>query len=274
MTDIDEIFRASIDLEGDDPGPDDDAGGASRRPIDLRDDDTLDIGRLVARWNEEHDPSEPDERASSRLAGARDVIADHIGSHPTETVEPPEPPDEPDVDGVQKLSRRDRRRAQREIDQLQREVGDGPTAASDPATDDVNILPPSAEVVAAAAAAATAAPKLADPPVALPARPLSAPSPDAAAIESVSDEAVTLADRAPETEAAPETQLSVDADSDSGSVEVAGTVRFPILTRSVLVWLFIFLVAGIAFGASAVFWWAHFNSEVDAIRTETSSFAD
>jgi S1-C subfamily serine protease len=42
----------------------------------------------------------------------------------------------------------------------------------------------------------------------------------------------------------------------------------------VLLWLFVFLIAGIAFGASAVFWWAHFNSEVDAIRTETSSFTD
>jgi S1-C subfamily serine protease len=55
-------------------------------------------------------------------------------------------------------------------------------------------------------------------------------------------------------------------------VAAKGQVRFPIFTRSVLVWMFIFLVAGVAFGASGAFWWSQFNSEVDEIRGETSAF--
>ncbi len=41
-----------------------------------------------------------------------------------------------------------------------------------------------------------------------------------------------------------------------------------------MVWLFIFMLAGLAFGASAAFWWSHFSSEVDSIRAETSSVTD
>lgn len=57
-------------------------------------------------------------------------------------------------------------------------------------------------------------------------------------------------------------------------VAAKGQVRFPIFTRSVLVWMFIFMVCGVAFGASAAFWWSQFNSEVAQIRGETSTFSD
>ncbi len=265
MTDIDEIFKASIDLEGHDAGAGDDIDGASVRPIDLRD-DMFDVARLVAQWNEEHDPSEQDDPAASRFAGARGVIADHIGSHPAETVEPPEPIAEPEamteVGGVQKLSRRDRRRAQREIDRLQREIANTPAGDAGPGSDDVALLPTSAEFVASAAAE-PAAKDPTGPRTPLPAPPVVPPAAD------VADTAGT----APVTDEAM-TPTTAGSEPDTEPVEVVGTVRFPILTRSVLVWLLIFLAAGIAFGASAVFWWAHFNSEVDAIRTETSSFTD
>ena len=159
MTDIDEIFRASIAHEGD-AGPTDVAAPLAgddpreeRAPIDLRDEsEPDDVDLLVAEWNEEHADS------GSRLAGARDVIAEHIGAHPTESAEAPAPLEDPetvDTDGVPKLSRKDRRRAQREIDRLQRETRGVPLDEHDPVSDDVTILPPSAEVVAAASDAST-----------------------------------------------------------------------------------------------------------------------
>lgn len=50
------------------------------------------------------------------------------------------------------------------------------------------------------------------------------------------------------------------------------SVRFPIFTRSVLLWMLIFALTGVAFGASGAFWWAHFNSEVGQLRQDTQDF--
>jgi S1-C subfamily serine protease len=48
------------------------------------------------------------------------------------------------------------------------------------------------------------------------------------------------------------------------------SVRFPIFTRSVLLWMMIFALFGLAFGASGAFWWAHFNTQVAEIREDTA----
>ena len=47
------------------------------------------------------------------------------------------------------------------------------------------------------------------------------------------------------------------------------SVRFPVFTRSVLLWMIIFALFGLAFGASGAFWWTHFNTQVSEIREET-----
>jgi S1-C subfamily serine protease len=52
------------------------------------------------------------------------------------------------------------------------------------------------------------------------------------------------------------------------------SVRFPIFTRSVLLWMLIFALTGVAFGASGAFWWASFNSEVSDLRTTTDEFEE
>jgi S1-C subfamily serine protease len=50
------------------------------------------------------------------------------------------------------------------------------------------------------------------------------------------------------------------------------SVRFPIFTRSILLWMLIFALCGVAFGASGAFWWAHFNTEVNQLRDDTRDF--
>jgi len=50
------------------------------------------------------------------------------------------------------------------------------------------------------------------------------------------------------------------------------SVRFPIFTRSVLVWMLVFALTGLAFGASGAFWWAHFNGQVSELRRNTQDF--
>jgi S1-C subfamily serine protease len=50
------------------------------------------------------------------------------------------------------------------------------------------------------------------------------------------------------------------------------SVRFPIFTRSILLWMLIFALTGVAFGASGAFWWANFNSQVSELRTDTQDF--
>lgn len=50
------------------------------------------------------------------------------------------------------------------------------------------------------------------------------------------------------------------------------SVRFPIFTRSILLWLLVFALTGLAFGASGAFWWANFNSQVSQLRSDTQDF--
>jgi len=50
------------------------------------------------------------------------------------------------------------------------------------------------------------------------------------------------------------------------------SVRFPIFTRSILLWLLIFALTGVAFGVSGAFWWANFNSQVSDLRNDTQDF--
>lgn len=50
------------------------------------------------------------------------------------------------------------------------------------------------------------------------------------------------------------------------------SVRFPIFTRSVLLWMMIFAIAGLTFGASGAFWWAQFNSQITELKDETRDF--
>lgn len=50
------------------------------------------------------------------------------------------------------------------------------------------------------------------------------------------------------------------------------SVRFPIFTRAVLLWVLIFALVGLAFGASGAFWWAHFNTQISQLRDDTRDF--
>jgi S1-C subfamily serine protease len=52
------------------------------------------------------------------------------------------------------------------------------------------------------------------------------------------------------------------------------SVRFPIFTRSILLWLLIFALTGVAFGASGAFWWANFNTQVSELRSDTQDFEE
>jgi S1-C subfamily serine protease len=50
------------------------------------------------------------------------------------------------------------------------------------------------------------------------------------------------------------------------------SVRFPIFTRSVLLWMLLFAMTGAAFGGSSAFFWAHFNTEISELREQTTDF--
>lgn len=50
------------------------------------------------------------------------------------------------------------------------------------------------------------------------------------------------------------------------------SVRFPIFTRSVLLWLLLFAMMGAAFGGSGAFFWAHFNTQINELKEETKDF--
>ncbi len=52
------------------------------------------------------------------------------------------------------------------------------------------------------------------------------------------------------------------------------SVRYPVFTRSVLVWMLIFALTGVAFGASGAFWWASFDSQISDLRRDTSDFGE
>lgn len=50
------------------------------------------------------------------------------------------------------------------------------------------------------------------------------------------------------------------------------SVRFPIFTRSVVLWLLLFAMMGAAFGGSGAFFWAHFNTQINELREQTKDF--
>jgi S1-C subfamily serine protease len=50
------------------------------------------------------------------------------------------------------------------------------------------------------------------------------------------------------------------------------SVRFPVFTRSILLWLLLFALTGVAFGVSGAFWWANFNTQVSDLRNDTQDF--
>jgi S1-C subfamily serine protease len=52
------------------------------------------------------------------------------------------------------------------------------------------------------------------------------------------------------------------------------SVRFPVFTRSILLWWLVFALTGVAFGASGAFFWAHFNSQVAELREDTRDFEE
>jgi S1-C subfamily serine protease len=52
------------------------------------------------------------------------------------------------------------------------------------------------------------------------------------------------------------------------------SVRFPVFTRSILLWWLVFALTGLAFGASGAFWWANFNSQVSDLRKDTEDFEE
>jgi S1-C subfamily serine protease len=273
-------------------------------PVDA-DDILIDLRQLVSEWNAEHEaigdgsdaeasaPAEaPPAPRRSRLVAARHVLAEHIGSQPEAKVEPPvpvvddEPPAPPSVlkpadvavteaapadaandDLIPPQSRQGRRRARKETDRLLRECTRTTVEPGDDAPEVVMLgrVPSTPETLLAPSpifAPAPAAPTpVVDPTPAGPMPGEAAPG-DALPGEAAGDEPVGRRARRRAWKAT-EKQRRADATHQ---------VRFPIFTRSVLVWMFIFMVAGLAFGASAAFWWSQFNSEVDAIRGETSAF--
>lgn len=50
------------------------------------------------------------------------------------------------------------------------------------------------------------------------------------------------------------------------------SVRFPIFTRSVLLWMLIFALMGVAAGGTAAFLWAHFNTEISELKEQVRDF--
>lgn len=50
------------------------------------------------------------------------------------------------------------------------------------------------------------------------------------------------------------------------------SVRFPIFTRAVLLWMLLFAMVGMAAGGSAAYFWAHFNTQIDELREQTRDF--
>jgi S1-C subfamily serine protease len=50
------------------------------------------------------------------------------------------------------------------------------------------------------------------------------------------------------------------------------SVRFPIFTRSVILWVLLFAMMGMATGGSAAFFWAHFNTQINELREQTKDF--
>lgn len=53
--------------------------------------------------------------------------------------------------------------------------------------------------------------------------------------------------------------------------EAKKAVRFPIVTRSIMLWWLIFALLGLVGGGVAAYFWADFNAEVSALRAENAS---
>jgi hypothetical protein len=50
------------------------------------------------------------------------------------------------------------------------------------------------------------------------------------------------------------------------------SVRFPIFTRSILLWMLVFALMGTSAGGTAAVFWTHFNTEIADLREETEDF--
>jgi S1-C subfamily serine protease len=50
------------------------------------------------------------------------------------------------------------------------------------------------------------------------------------------------------------------------------SVRFPIFTRSILLWMLIFALMGTSAGGTAAVFWTHFNTQIAELREETEDF--
>lgn len=50
------------------------------------------------------------------------------------------------------------------------------------------------------------------------------------------------------------------------------SVRFPIFTRSVLLWMLLFAMVGVSFGGSGAFFWAHFNTQINELKEQSKDF--
>jgi cell division protein FtsB len=50
------------------------------------------------------------------------------------------------------------------------------------------------------------------------------------------------------------------------------SVRFPIFTRSILLWMILFSLTGMAAGGTAAVFWTHFNTQIAQLREETQDF--
>ncbi len=159
-----------------------------------------------------------------------------------------------------------------------------PTAPSGPAD------PPGSEATGdmggagltwTAAGSAAVAPKTAPPPVSPTRAPASGSAAPAPPVAPTAPTAATAVTATPDASAASEPAGGASRRqrrSEWRRAEQARryaarrSVRFPIFTRSVLLWLLIFALTGLAFGASGAFWWANFNSQVSQLRSDTQDF--
>lgn len=216
------------------------------------------------------------------------------GSGPPPWVRPVDAPADVEGELIPPLSRRQQRRARREIDRLEREcarkpydptddtaevklLGAAPSAPADARALDLTALDTTPRVPEARPS--SAAPQWADgeqvavrePAVVLPVEPADADLDEVDAWEDDDADAFLPDGRWARRKARKQAWKRAERQR---RVDAKGQVRFPIFTRSVLTWMFVFMVAGLAFGASAAYWWSHFNSEVQEIRGETSAFTD
>jgi len=56
--------------------------------------------------------------------------------------------------------------------------------------------------------------------------------------------------------------------------EAKKSVRFPIITRSILVWWLIFALVGLSSGLTAAYFWTHFNDEIRNLKEENANLQE